>query len=104
MVHTALLQSSPAAAPKPAGLPGVFTPVSTPTPTSRRLPALLSYLQQVPDPRDTRGLRHPPSAILLLSVVAILEARLKMGFGTMIARINRVRMPEKRRLDDCIAP
>lgn len=37
--------------------------------------ALLHYLGQVPDPRDPRGLRHPLSALLLLTVVAILAGR-----------------------------
>jgi hypothetical protein len=39
----------------------------TPTPL-----ALLDVLAQVPDPRDPRGIRHPLSAILSLTVLAML--------------------------------
>lgn len=56
-----------------AALPTTSTPADPcPGPPP---PALLDYLRQVPDPRDPRGVRHPLSAILLLTVVAVLAGR-----------------------------
>lgn len=72
MVHTARRQTSPSTARSPAGIPGVFAPLSEPAPP-RRLPSLLSYLQQVPDPRDPRGRRHPLAALLGLLCLAWLS-------------------------------
>lgn len=46
-----------------------------PGPSRSTPPSLLQYLRQVPDPRGSRGLRHPLSAILLLTVVAMLAGR-----------------------------
>jgi hypothetical protein len=39
----------------------------------QRIPALVSVLAQVPDPRAARGRRHPWSALLLLLVVGLLS-------------------------------
>ncbi len=36
------------------------------------LPPLVSYLAQVPDPRDPRGVRHPLTAVLSLICAALL--------------------------------
>jgi hypothetical protein len=36
------------------------------------VPALVTYLAQVPDPRDPRGVRHPLGAILALLTCALL--------------------------------
>ena len=35
-------------------------------------PSLLEYLQQVPDPRDPRGVRHSLTSLLLAAVAAVL--------------------------------
>lgn len=73
MTVTAHLATSTPAGAKPAGRSTVFTPVSAPTPPRRTLPSLLSYLEQVPDPRDRRGRRHPLSALLALLCLAWLS-------------------------------
>jgi hypothetical protein len=51
-------------------------------------PSLLEALQSVPDPRDRRGVQHPLSAILSLTVVAVLAG---MKSLSAIARFGRER-------------
>jgi DDE_Tnp_1-associated/Transposase DDE domain len=50
--------------------------------------SLLEVLQSVPDPRDPRGLQHPLSAILSLTVVAVLAG---MKSLSAIAQFGRER-------------
>lgn len=47
-------------------------PCPPPEATPGTLPPLCHYLQQVPDPRDPRGVRHPLAAVLALVCCALL--------------------------------
>jgi predicted transposase YbfD/YdcC len=62
------MRSTPLAPSLPATDPG---PSSAPAPSGVP-PPLCAYLQQVPDPRDPRGRRHPLPAILALACCALL--------------------------------
>jgi predicted transposase YbfD/YdcC len=61
--------TTPLATPLPAA-PGA--PCPQPDEEPRVLPSLSRYLQQVPDPRDPRGVRHPLGAVLALVCCALL--------------------------------
>lgn len=57
----------------PARHSEVVRPVSEPMPVRVSLPPLYPYLQQVSDPRDPRGCRHPLAALLALICLALLS-------------------------------
>src|SRR5688500_18844782 len=47
-------------------------PCLLPAPEPAGIPPLSFYLQQVPDPRDPRGIRHPLGAVLALVCCGLL--------------------------------
>lgn len=57
----------------PARKSGAITPITEPDRLPVAIPALYGYLQQVPDPRDPRGVRHPLPALLALVCLAWLS-------------------------------